>query len=46
MGFGVDAHSMLPARDAASRHSAVRFATCDELEALLSGAELEVTEDR
>ncbi len=43
MGFGVDAHSMLPAREAASPHSAVRFATSDELEALLSGAEFEVT---
>ncbi len=43
MGFGVDAHSMLPARDAASRHSAVRFATGDELEALLSGSAREVT---
>ena len=43
MGFGVDAHSMLLARDAASRHSAVRFATSDELEALLSGSALEVT---
>jgi oxygen-independent coproporphyrinogen-3 oxidase len=43
MGFGVDAHSMLLARDAASRHSAVRFATSDELEALLSGAAFEVT---
>ena len=43
MGFGVDAHSMLPARDAGSRHSAVRFASCDELETLLSGAVLEVT---
>ncbi len=43
LGFGVDAHSMLPAREAASPHSAVRFATSDELEALLSGAEFEVT---
>ena len=42
MGFGVDAHSMLPAREAFSAHSAVRFATVDELEALLSGTELEV----
>jgi oxygen-independent coproporphyrinogen-3 oxidase len=43
IGFGVDAHSMLLARDAGSRHSAVRFATSDELEILLAGAELEVT---
>jgi oxygen-independent coproporphyrinogen-3 oxidase len=43
MGFGVDAHSMLPARDAGSRHSAVRIATSDELETLLSGAALDVT---
>jgi oxygen-independent coproporphyrinogen-3 oxidase len=43
MGFGVDAHSMLLARGAGSRHSAVRFATGDELEALLSGSELQVT---
>jgi len=43
MGFGVDAHSMLLTRDAGSRHSAVRFATSDELEALLLGSEFEVT---
>jgi oxygen-independent coproporphyrinogen-3 oxidase len=43
MGFGVDAHSMLLSRDAASRHSAVRFATGDELEALLVDAALDVT---
>jgi oxygen-independent coproporphyrinogen-3 oxidase len=43
MGFGVDAHSMLLARDAGSRHSAVRFATGDELEALLLGSALDVT---
>jgi oxygen-independent coproporphyrinogen-3 oxidase len=43
MGFGVDAHSMLLARDVASRHSAVRFATSDELDALLSGSVLDVT---
>ncbi len=43
MGFGVDAHSMLLSRDAASRHSAVRFATSDEPEALLSDAALDVT---
>jgi oxygen-independent coproporphyrinogen-3 oxidase len=43
MGFGVDAHSMLPARDSGSRHSAVRIATSDELDVLLSGAALDVT---
>ena len=43
MGFGVDAHSMLLARDAGSRHSAVRIATSDELDVLLSGAALDVT---
>ncbi len=43
MGFGVDAHSMLLTRDASSRHSAVRFATSDELEALLLGSQFEVT---
>ena len=43
MGFGVDAHSMLPARDAASRHSAVRFATCDELDRCSRARQLEVT---
>jgi oxygen-independent coproporphyrinogen-3 oxidase len=43
MGFGVDAHSMLPAREAASANQAVRFATTDELDKLLSGAELEIT---
>ena len=43
MGFGVDAHSMLPARDAGSRHSAVRIATSDELDVLLSGSALDVT---
>ncbi len=59
MGFGVDAHSMLIARQpdstrpgspadssvtvVGSRNRAVRFATTDELDKLLSGAELEVT---
>jgi oxygen-independent coproporphyrinogen-3 oxidase len=43
MGFGVDAHSMLVTRDAGSRHSAVRFATSDELEVLLVGSQFEVT---
>jgi oxygen-independent coproporphyrinogen-3 oxidase len=43
MGFGVDAHSMLPASDANSPHSAVRIATSDELDVLLSGAALDVT---
>lgn len=35
-GFGVDAHSLLPARNARSPHAAVRFATPDELEPLLA----------
>ena len=34
---------MLPAGDAGSRHSAVRIATSDELEVLLSDAALDVT---
>jgi oxygen-independent coproporphyrinogen-3 oxidase len=59
MGFGVDAHSMLPACQpdslpvgssansaaafAGVRCQAVRFATTDELDKLLAGAELEIT---
>jgi putative oxygen-independent coproporphyrinogen III oxidase len=38
LGFGVDAHSML--RSPAEPHAAVRFATTDNLDALLDGASL------
>ncbi len=37
-GFGVDAHSMLPAPTRADPHRAVRIASADSLEALLAGA--------
>ena len=43
LGFGVDAHSMLVSRDVSPARGAVRFATTDELDQLLSGSELEVT---
>jgi len=36
-GFGVDAHSMLPAPIRADLHRALRIATADSLEALLAG---------
>ncbi len=36
LGFGVDAHSLLPAREPGSPHAAVRFATPDELDPLLA----------
>jgi len=42
LGFGVDAHSMLPALPG-SALDAVRFATSDNLEKYVSGAELERT---
>ena len=42
-GFGVDAHSMLAAPSAAEPHRAVRLATPDSLEAVLSGAPPERT---
>lgn len=38
LGFGVDAHSMLPAPIQSEPHRAVRFATVDDLDALLAGA--------
>jgi oxygen-independent coproporphyrinogen-3 oxidase len=38
LGFGVDAHSMLPA-DSDEANAAVRFATVDDLDQLLAGAE-------
>ena len=41
-GFGVDAHSMLPAVQPGV--TAVRFATADDLNSLLAGAPLEVQE--
>jgi oxygen-independent coproporphyrinogen-3 oxidase len=41
MGFGLDAHSMLPA--AREEWSAVRFATADELESYTGGAPVTVT---
>jgi oxygen-independent coproporphyrinogen-3 oxidase len=40
LGFGVDAHSMLPARD--SGVEAVRFSTSDVLEKYVAGAPLQV----
>ena len=42
-GFGVDAHSMLPAPTFQEPHHAVRLATADSLEALLSGVPSEST---
>jgi putative oxygen-independent coproporphyrinogen III oxidase len=41
-GFGVDAHSMLPAPTAAEPHRAVRLATPDSLEAVLAPEERRV----
>ncbi|HEV8524197.1 MAG TPA: radical SAM family heme chaperone HemW [Terriglobales bacterium] len=41
MGFGLDAHAMLPA--AAREFDAVRFATADELESYTAGAPVTVT---
>jgi putative oxygen-independent coproporphyrinogen III oxidase len=38
LGFGVDAHSMLPAPQRTQPHAAVRFATPDNLDALLADA--------
>ena len=38
LGFGVDAHSMLPAPKTSQPHAAVRFATSDDLDALLADA--------
>jgi oxygen-independent coproporphyrinogen-3 oxidase len=38
LGFGVDAHSMLPARQPGQPHAAVRFASSDDLDALLANA--------
>ena len=40
LGFGVDAHSMLCAPRSGEPHAAVRFATSDNLDALLAGAPL------
>jgi len=42
-GFGVDAHSMLPAPTSCDPHRAVRLATPDSLEALLAGTAAEST---
>lgn len=42
-GFGVDAHSMLPAPTRSEPHRAIRLATSDSLEALVSGAASERT---
>jgi oxygen-independent coproporphyrinogen-3 oxidase len=42
-GFGVDAHSMLPAPTPSEPHHAVRIATPDSLEALLGGVPAERT---
>jgi oxygen-independent coproporphyrinogen-3 oxidase len=42
-GFGVDAHSMLPAPVPGQPHRAVRLAWADSLDALLAGAPLEQT---
>jgi oxygen-independent coproporphyrinogen-3 oxidase len=42
-GFGVDAHSMLPAPTPSEPHRAVRTATADSLDALLAGAAPEIT---
>jgi oxygen-independent coproporphyrinogen-3 oxidase len=44
LGFGVDAHSMLCAHRPGQPHAAVRFATTDNLDALLSGAPLTRTD--
>ncbi len=42
-GFGVDAHSLLPAPTPGDPHRAVRLATADSLDALLAGAPPEST---
>ncbi len=39
MGFGVDAHSMLPAPKRGEPHSAIRFATTDNLDGFLAGVQ-------
>jgi oxygen-independent coproporphyrinogen-3 oxidase len=44
LGFGVDAHSMLCASRPDPSHTAVRFATSDNIDALLAGAPLTLTE--
>jgi len=44
LGFGIDAHSMLPSACSTEPHSAVRFATVDNLDQLLAGAVCERTE--
>lgn len=44
LGFGVDAHSMLSVPRPSQPHAAVRFATTDNLDALLGGAPLTRTE--
>jgi oxygen-independent coproporphyrinogen-3 oxidase len=43
LGFGVDAHSMLPAPRPAEPHAAVRAATPDDLDTLLAGAPRTIT---
>ncbi|MGE5111697.1 MAG: coproporphyrinogen-III oxidase family protein [Acidobacteriaceae bacterium] len=43
LGFGVDAHSMLCAPRRDQPHAAVRFATTDNLDALLAGAAMSRT---
>ncbi len=43
LGFGVDAHSMLPSAGSTEPHAAVRFATVDNLDELLAGAPRERT---
>lgn len=42
-GFGVDAHSMLPAPTSSEPHRAVRIAAVDSLNALLAGGVPEIT---
>ena len=44
LGFGVDAHSMLPAPRPGEPHAAVRAETADDLDKLLSGAPRTVTQ--
>jgi len=44
LGFGLDAHSMLCAPRAGEPHAATRFATTDNLEALLAGSVLTRTD--
>ena len=43
LGFGVDAHSMLPAADPSASREAVRFSTPDSLDAYMNRAEPTVT---